>query len=103
MQHVNARPRPWKIGRLDAAADCYAKAIELNPRHAVAHNYLGVIRARQGWIDSATQLFADAAKIDPFTRKPCTVLIKPVACCVPNPWEIRGHTIGRRRTEAIPN
>lgn len=54
-----------KSGRLDASADCHTRVLELNPRHAAAHNYLGVIHARQGLIDSAMQSFAEAVAIDP--------------------------------------
>jgi tetratricopeptide (TPR) repeat protein len=54
-----------RTGRLDEAAQYYRSVLFIEPRHAKALNYLGVVRARQGHLDIAMSLFEEALEADP--------------------------------------
>jgi len=53
------------IGNLDMALVLYQKAVELDPRYAVAYNDLGVIYEAKGMIDRAEENYLKAIKINP--------------------------------------
>ena len=44
-----------------------ARAVELNPNFGLAHNYIGLLRTRQGRYDEATPEFLKARELDPFS------------------------------------
>ena len=52
-------------GQLEAAAECYMQALELDPRHAKALRWLGRLRNEQQHYDEALQLFQHLIAIDP--------------------------------------
>lgn len=54
------------IGDLDTAMTYYQKAIELDPRYAVAYNDLGVIYDIKGFQDRAEASYIKCLKIDPY-------------------------------------
>jgi len=51
--------------RLDEAADCYRRALRLEPNLAEAHNNLGVILRRQGQMEEAEACCRQALKLRP--------------------------------------
>jgi tetratricopeptide (TPR) repeat protein len=55
-------------GKLDEAAACYRKAIDLDPKDANALSSLGWLLQRQGKRDEAAALHRKALEIDPNTR-----------------------------------
>lgn len=52
------------IGNLDAAMSLYQKAIELDPRYAIAYNDLGIVYEVKGFTDRAEESYLKAIKID---------------------------------------
>ena len=52
-------------GQLDEAIACYRKAIELDPKLAVAHNNLGFALLGKGQTDLAIASYRKAIEIDP--------------------------------------
>ena len=51
--------------RLDEALAALTQATLYDPRNARAHNYLGVVVGRKGWIDGAQVELRRAVEIDP--------------------------------------
>ena len=47
------------------ARDAYVKVLELDPRSAVAHGYLGQLYAEYWWLDEAVEHYQQALKIKP--------------------------------------
>lgn len=54
-----------RTGNLDAAMTLYQKAVDLDPRYAVAFNDLGVVYEAQGKSDRAERSYLQAIRIDP--------------------------------------
>ena len=52
-------------GDLDGAAACYRKAIELDPRFALAHNNLGLVLRDKGDLEGAAVCFRKVIELDP--------------------------------------
>jgi tetratricopeptide (TPR) repeat protein len=52
-------------GKLEDAAACYRRAIELNPNHAEACNNLGFVFQAQGKLEEAVALYRQAVTLDP--------------------------------------
>ena len=52
-------------GDFTAAADCYRRALELNPNNAKAHNNLGFVQKELGQLTDAERCFTFALSIDP--------------------------------------
>jgi Flp pilus assembly protein TadD len=57
-----------QVNRLDEAEKFYGNVLTLYPQHAEAHNYLGVIHARQGRVAQAAKHFRAAVGIRPGYR-----------------------------------
>ena len=47
------------------ALQCYTKAIQINPEHALAHHNMGVVLHQQGKLDEALKHYKEAIRIDP--------------------------------------
>jgi superkiller protein 3 len=52
-------------GKIEEAIACYKKAIELDPKFAVAHTNLGIALHAQGKLDEATACYKKAIELDP--------------------------------------
>ncbi|MFV2068321.1 MAG: tetratricopeptide repeat protein [Pirellulales bacterium] len=60
--------------RLDEAARCFVRAIDLNPSNAKAINNLGSVLARQGQSKQAMRMFEEAIRVDPgYVRAYCNL------------------------------
>ena len=59
----------WK-GQLDAAIACYRKAIELDPKLAVAHYNLGIALRAKGQVDEAIAAYKKAIELNPKYAEP---------------------------------
>jgi Flp pilus assembly protein TadD len=53
------------LGRLDEAADAYARALEMEPASAALHNKLGITRALEGRRSDALEQWRIALRLDP--------------------------------------
>lgn len=56
------------LGFLQKAINCYEKALEIDPRYAVAHNNLGSAYYNKGMLDDAITCYKNAIEIDPRYR-----------------------------------
>ena len=54
-----------QIGKLDEAAACCRKALELMPAHAEIHNNLGNALREQGKLDEAVACYRRALELNP--------------------------------------
>ena len=54
-----------KLGNNNKALECYSKAVELDPKHAVAWNNLGLVYYNLGNIDKAIECTRKASALDP--------------------------------------
>ena len=57
--------RPAAKGDLDGAIAAFQEAIRLDPKHAAAHNNLGVALQDKGDLDGAIAAFQEAIRLDP--------------------------------------
>jgi Flp pilus assembly protein TadD/predicted nucleic acid-binding Zn-ribbon protein len=57
--------------RYDDAIDALTKAIAINPKYAVAHNYLGIAASQKGWQEAALKELETAIDIDPNYADAC--------------------------------
>ena len=78
------RPRLNNLGnvlidqkKLDEAIAGYRKAIEIDPKHAVAHYNLGLALREQKKLDEAIAAYRKAIEIDPIDAKPYNNLGSP--------------------------
>jgi len=54
------------MGDFDSALALYQKAVELDPKYAIAYNDLGIIYEAKGDTDRAEESYLKAVKIDPY-------------------------------------
>ncbi|KAJ3573119.1 hypothetical protein NP233_g2630 [Leucocoprinus birnbaumii] len=54
-----------RLGRLDDAQDTYKKVLELDPRHAVALGFLGMVYHLKGDLDQAIVRYHESLSVDP--------------------------------------
>lgn len=66
--------RALRRGRHERARQAFAALLELDPRHALAHNKLGVALAELGRLDEAEAAFRRAIELDPKLPNPYTNL-----------------------------
>src|SRR5437016_6662949 len=67
-RHIDLGHRLSKHNRYIEAETCYRNAIELSPRHAIAHNNFGWVRQMQGDDDGALDAYEKALQFDPHLR-----------------------------------
>ena len=72
--HQPGQSRCIDKGQLDEAIACYTKAIELDPKHAKAHNNLGNALQDKGQVDEAIACYKKAIELDPKLAKAHTNL-----------------------------
>ncbi len=56
-------------GQVDEAIACYQKAIELDPKDAIAHNNLGLALQAKDQRDEAIASYMKAIELDPKPRQ----------------------------------
>ena len=50
---------------MDEAVNSLTKALAINPKYAMAHNYLGITASEKGWQEAALKEFQTALALDP--------------------------------------
>ena len=49
----------------DKAINCLTQAIQLDPKNATAHNYLGITSSQKGWVEAALAELQKAIALNP--------------------------------------
>ena len=66
-----------QLGKLDEAAACHRRTLDLLPDFAGAHNNLGNVLQDLGRFDEAAACHRRAVELDPTTPKPTTAWAMP--------------------------
>jgi protein O-mannosyl-transferase len=64
LAYCNAAALLDEAGKLDAAAACYQKAVQLKPRNPDVYDNFGIVLVKLGRFDEAMKAFSAAAQID---------------------------------------
>ena len=67
--HNNLGTALIELGELQKAADCFQKAIQINPNYAQAHNNLGNILQESGELQKAKSCYEKLLNLDPTYKK----------------------------------
>lgn len=103
----HAGHRYFSQAKYDEALKGLSKALEINPKNAVALNYLGISASQKGWSDGAQKALERAAALNPFYADACFNLAVILATNNPpdkenaRKWYERAIKLGSESDSAI--